>query len=284
MTAPLELRYRRLLAVYPVAHRRAYEEEMVAVLMAAAEPGQRRPDLREAANLLWSGLAARLGLGVRELRSAGWRDAAAMAGLISAVLLAAVACRRLVLGLQYLQRYGDPMRSFGVDGGLLIDVAARSAAWVAVLVAMLLAARRTAVGLAVIALLVEVAAIVVWLPGQESRVIRMSWAPILALLTVALLALSRRGRPATAVVRRRGLQRVPVATRRRLLVLVAPVLAVPVAQRWLEQAVAITLAPTVTPGMVGVDVLMMVGIPLLAFALAVAVLHLQENGGVSLTA
>lgn len=334
MTAPLEVRYRRLLAVYPAAHRRAYEEEMVGVLMAGAEPGQRRPDLREAADLLWSGLVARLSRGAQELRTAGWRDAAAVAGLISAVLLAAVASRRLIVGLESILRYGDPMRAFGIDGGLLIDAAARSVAWVAVPVAVLLAARRTAVALAVVALLVEVAAIVVWLPSQEFRAIRMSWAPVLALLTVALLVLSRRARPVTATLSRlgssllgggvllavlavltvsllgpgqppvrilgligvadvllvaagaallAGLQRIPVRVRRRLLVLLAPVFAVPVAQQWLEQLMSLNLARSVTPGIVVVDVLLMAGVPLLAFALAAAAVHLRETVTISLT-
>lgn len=329
MTAPLEVQYRRLLAVYPAAHRRAYEEEMVGVLMAGAEPGQRRPALGEAADLLWAGFVARLGRDARGLRTPEWRDAAAVVSLIGVVLLAAVACRRLVFGLQYLRRDADPMRAFGVDGGLLIDVAARSVAWLAVLVAVLLAARRTAVALGVVALLVEAAAIVMWLPDQEFRAVRMSWAPVLALLTVALLLLSRRDRPAVATLGRRGsmlvagglvlaavgavllrwwqlplqilglitvtdallvtagalllagLQRIPAATRRRILVLLAPVLAVPVAQRAVEQAIDIAAARFVTPGIIAVDVLMMAGIPLLAFGLAAAALQLLESDTVT---
>jgi hypothetical protein len=39
----------------------------------------------------------------------------------------------------------------------------------------------------------------------------------------------------------------------------------------------------VTPGIVVVDVLMMAGIPLLAFAFAVAVLHLREGVKVTVT-
>jgi hypothetical protein len=329
MTAPLELRYRRLLAVYPAAHRKAYEEEMVGVLMAGAEPGQLRPALGEAIDLLWSGLVARLGRGAQGMRSAVWRDAAAVAGLIGVVLLAAVACRRLIFAVHYTRVSGDPMRHFGIDGGLLIDVAARSAAWLAVLVAVLLAPRRTAIALAVVALLVELAAIAVWLPGQEFRGIRMSWAPALALLTIALLVLSRRGRPATAILGRRGLTlitagfaltgagvvlaqwwrmpaqilglitvidalliaagalllaalwRITPQIRRRALVLLAPMAMVPYAQRVLEQAIGISWARFVTPGMVVTDVLLMIGLPALAFGLAVAALHARENLRVS---
>ncbi|GAA3905046.1 hypothetical protein [Actinoplanes auranticolor] len=331
MTAPLEIQYRRLLAVYPSAHRRAYEEEMVGVLMEGAEPGQRRPALGEAADLLRAGILARLGRGAQALRTSAWRDAAAVAGLIGAVLLTAIACRRLIFGLLYARESGDPMRAFGVDGGLLIDVAARSVAWLAVVVAVLLAARRTATALAVVAVLVEITAVAVWLPSQEFRAIRMSWALALALLTVALLVLSRHGRPAVAILGRRGgavltgglvlaavsalllplwptppqilglvtvpdalllaagamllagLQRIPAGIRRRILVLLAPLLAVPVAQRQLEQAIDITFARSVTPGIVVVDVLMMAGVPLLAFALAAAALHLREGITVTVT-
>jgi hypothetical protein len=329
MTAPLELRYRRLLAVYPAAHRQAYEEEMVGVLMAGAGPDQRHPALGEAVNLLWSGLVARLGRGRQGMRGAAWRDAAAVAALISVVLLTAVAGRRLFLGVVYFREYGDPMRHFGLDGGLLIDVAARSVAWLAVLVALALAARRTAVALAVVALLVEIAAIVVWLPGQEFRVIRMSWAPALGLLTIGLLLLSRRGRPVTAILGRRGLsliaaalvltaggaaplqgwrmsaqilglitvtdamllvagglllagfRPIPAPARRRTLALLAPVGTILYAQRVLEQAIGINSARVVTPGMVLADVLIMVGLPALAFGPAAAAVHARENLRVS---
>ncbi|MEU8232146.1 hypothetical protein AB0C12_21390 [Actinoplanes sp. NPDC048967] len=331
MTAPLEIRYRRLLAIYPPAHRHAYEEEMVTVLMEGAAPGQRRPALGEAVDLLRAGLLARLGRGAQGLRTSAWRDAAAVAALLGAVLLTAIAGRRLIVGLLYARESGDPMRAFGLDGGLLIDVAARSLAWLAVVVALLLAARRTATALTIVAVLVEIAAIAVWLPSQEFRAVRMSWALVAALLTVALLVLSRQGRPATVILGRRGgallaaglvlaaagafslpwwsippqilglvtvpdalllaagamllagLHRIPAGIRRRILVLLAPLLAVPVAQRQLEQAIDISLARSVTPGIVVVDVLLMTGVPLLAFALAAAALHLRENITVTIT-
>ena len=58
--AALERSYRRLLAWYPRGFRREHEEEMLAVLLAGARPGQRRPGLAEAVNLILSGLGARL--------------------------------------------------------------------------------------------------------------------------------------------------------------------------------------------------------------------------------
>jgi hypothetical protein len=56
----LERGYRRLLAFYPRAYRRARGEEIVAVLMACAADGQRRPGIGEAASLMRGGTLARL--------------------------------------------------------------------------------------------------------------------------------------------------------------------------------------------------------------------------------
>ena len=61
-SADLERRYRRLLAGYPRAFRREHEQEILAVLMAGADEGQRRPPLGEAANLIEHALWMRLGL------------------------------------------------------------------------------------------------------------------------------------------------------------------------------------------------------------------------------
>jgi hypothetical protein len=62
--ARLERAYRRLLAWYPRAFRREYGPEIVAVLMAGARGGQRRPGLAESADLIRSGLRMRLRPGV----------------------------------------------------------------------------------------------------------------------------------------------------------------------------------------------------------------------------
>ena len=73
----LERRYRRLLAWYPVEHRRAYGEEMIGVLMAAAPGGARRPGLAGAADLIRGGLTARFRACVRWLADTDWPDALA---------------------------------------------------------------------------------------------------------------------------------------------------------------------------------------------------------------
>jgi hypothetical protein len=56
----LERRYRRLLACYPAAFRREHEQEILSVLMAGAEEGQRWPRLAEADDLLRSAISMRL--------------------------------------------------------------------------------------------------------------------------------------------------------------------------------------------------------------------------------
>ena len=56
----LERAYRRLLAWYPRKFRRENEQEILAVLIAGAPHGQRRPGLAEAADLIRSGLWLRL--------------------------------------------------------------------------------------------------------------------------------------------------------------------------------------------------------------------------------
>jgi hypothetical protein len=56
----LERRYRSLLALYPKAFRREHEQEMLAVLMAAAREGQERPRLAESADLVRSAIFMRV--------------------------------------------------------------------------------------------------------------------------------------------------------------------------------------------------------------------------------
>jgi hypothetical protein len=58
--ADLERRYRGLLACYPAAFRHEHGQEILSVLMAGAEEGQRWPRLAEAADLLRSAIYMRL--------------------------------------------------------------------------------------------------------------------------------------------------------------------------------------------------------------------------------
>lgn len=63
----LERRYARLLACYPRGFRHEHEQEILAVLMAGAAEGQRRPRLGETANLIRYALWMRLGLSRGEI-------------------------------------------------------------------------------------------------------------------------------------------------------------------------------------------------------------------------
>jgi hypothetical protein len=56
----LERRYRRWLAMYPKSFRAEHEDAMVGVLLDGAEPGQTRPRIGEALNLLAHGSARRM--------------------------------------------------------------------------------------------------------------------------------------------------------------------------------------------------------------------------------
>ena len=320
MTA-LELRYRRLLSVYPADHRQFYEPEMLAVLMAGARSGQRFPAPAEVLDLLRGGLAARLGRGVRA--AAAWRDAAGIAGFLGAVVLMAVAGRRLVFGLHQIFTYGETLRAFGVPGGLLLDVTLRFAAWLAVVVAALCGARRTAAALGLVAAAVELGAIVAWMPLEWWRPFRVSWSPVLTVLVVACLLVTARSRPAGAAPSRRsalrlggavllvavalrrsgwfgyagddsllatvlallgaaalvvgGLRLVPADVRRRVLVLIAPVALVPVAQRLMARQTGLTWAFHATPAMVAAELVVVIGVPLAALALGVALLRIRER-------
>lgn len=60
--AALERWYRRLVACYPRSFRRQNTEEIVAVLLATADDGCRRPSLAETADLLRGAVRAHLGL------------------------------------------------------------------------------------------------------------------------------------------------------------------------------------------------------------------------------
>jgi hypothetical protein len=55
----LERRYRRLLKCFPARYRREHEQEILAVLMAGAKEGQRRPGLADSADLVMSAIFMR---------------------------------------------------------------------------------------------------------------------------------------------------------------------------------------------------------------------------------
>jgi hypothetical protein len=88
----LERGYRRLLAWYPRSFRRDQEDEMLAVLMAGARPGQRRPGLLETADLITGALMMRLLRALRRWRASWrWADGLAVFSLLAPVFVAVVA-------------------------------------------------------------------------------------------------------------------------------------------------------------------------------------------------
>jgi len=97
-SAALERRYRRLLAWYPHRFRRQQEEEMLAVLMAGAAKGQRRPGLRETADVLRSALGMRLSRALRLGReNRRWTDALALFSVLAPVFVVMVALLEVAL-------------------------------------------------------------------------------------------------------------------------------------------------------------------------------------------
>ncbi|MFI6064216.1 hypothetical protein ACIA47_02945 [Micromonospora sp. NPDC051227] len=139
----LERRYRRLLAVYPWEHRRVYEDEMLAVLLAGARPGQRRPAAADVRNLVGAGLRARLRVGARGFTEPSWADAATVTGLLAGVVLLALAGKAL------LDQVIHPSLPPGYEPGGpdLVDWL-RVAGWAGVCAAVLVGWRWAAAGLA----------------------------------------------------------------------------------------------------------------------------------------
>jgi hypothetical protein len=88
--AGLERGYRRLLACYPRAYRREYEDEILAVLLACARDGQQRPGLAAAADLVKGAMRMRLWPAARPprtVRAAAWLMCAAAAAQLAYLII-----------------------------------------------------------------------------------------------------------------------------------------------------------------------------------------------------
>jgi hypothetical protein len=94
----LEASYRRLLRCYPAWYRGQHEEEMLGVLMTAARPGQRRPGVRESADLLWSALKIRIRAVLRGADSQPWADALTQFGVLLPLLMVVLRVTELCVG------------------------------------------------------------------------------------------------------------------------------------------------------------------------------------------
>ena len=112
-TGGLEDAYRRLLRRYsPPMYRRRHEEEILGVLMAAAQPGQRRPGARESADLVWSALKIRIRIVTRSAGSEPWAAALALTGVLLPLLMV------LLKLTEFLDRGGQ--YGFGSPADILI--------------------------------------------------------------------------------------------------------------------------------------------------------------------
>jgi hypothetical protein len=115
----LEGGYRRLLRWYPASYRERHEEEILGVMMAAAQPGQRRPGAGESADLLWSALKIRIRMTLGGADSQPWADALALAGVLLPLLMLLLRLTEFLdRGVQYA--FGTPadllMGAYGEPG------------------------------------------------------------------------------------------------------------------------------------------------------------------------
>jgi hypothetical protein len=176
----LEDRYRRLLRWYPADHRRAHEDEMLGVLLAAAEPGQTRPAVRDAFDLARGGLWVRL----RRAPQAGWRDAAALLGVLAPLVLLTGSMRYALQAVVLFPQI-RAAAAHGVSWTSMYYSAPAQLLWVVVAAAALCGARRTTTATALVAIVVVIAGF----PGYDNAGATAIAPLLLAVITVgALLA------------------------------------------------------------------------------------------------
>jgi hypothetical protein len=172
---PLEGRYRRLLALYPAEHRRKHQDEMLGVLMTGARAGQRRPGLRDTADLIWGALLIRLRPARRGTAWPLWRDALAV---VSVLLPLSVLAYTTLLRVSLLAtaRAGSPIFDAGAraDAGFL-------GGWLLVTILALLRLRRTAA--------LAAAALLIWLAYSSSQDPNWSYVDAPSMLALGALGL-----------------------------------------------------------------------------------------------
>ncbi|GAA4578305.1 hypothetical protein GCM10023176_53940 [Micromonospora coerulea] len=184
---------------------------MLAVLLADARPGQRRPRVADTANLIGAGLRARLRVSARGFTEPAWADASAVTGVLVALVLFALAGNTLLDQLVPDPSLPPPPRPVGPD---LVDWL-RVAGWAGVTVSALVGLRWIAAGLAWAGVAGWAVLVAPGVVDQPTYVV--DTLPQLALAVVAAAALT------VPAPRRRA---VPVLGARRLVVLVLAALAV----------------------------------------------------------
>ncbi len=166
-----EIRYRRLLALYPAEFRREYEEEMLGVLMADPRPGP-----GQVSDLLRGAVTARL----RQPFAARheWRRAARVVQLFGAILMLAVSVR-LVVGTAMSSTYpGAP--AFTLDTVTIV----RLTGWTMVVIAAVLGARLFGLAGAITGLAGEIASPAQYYAETPATVLHVFW-----LITAAAVVL-----------------------------------------------------------------------------------------------
>lgn len=119
--AALERRYRRLLAWYPRPFRAERQDEILAVLMAGAEQGQRRPRLTEAADLIKNAVVMRLFPGRSGPERRDLADGLAVFSLVAPLFLLAVGILQVALPYHMpadplmLRGFGRPVEVGGMS-------------------------------------------------------------------------------------------------------------------------------------------------------------------------
>jgi hypothetical protein len=120
-SAALERGYRRLLAAYPRPFRAEREDEILAVLMAGAEQGQRRPRLTEAVDLIKNAVVLRLFPGRSGPERRDLADGLAVFSLVAPLFLLAADVLQVALpyhmpaGPLMLRVFGRPMEIGGMS-------------------------------------------------------------------------------------------------------------------------------------------------------------------------
>ena len=187
MERDLEGGYRRLMAAYPQGYRHEYEDEMVGVLLSAATPGQRRPGVRERADLIANALAVRLRGVAGGRHDERWRQAARAMQAVVVMLLLIATVRRAVLGGVYGMHWE-------------VQDILRPALWAVTLTVLLSGWRRVTVLAAVAAAAVEVVHVAPIYTFSPSQVLMSSWLVVSALLVAVLSGWLATG-PPTALPR-----------------------------------------------------------------------------------
>jgi hypothetical protein len=187
-TDPLERRYRRLLGCYPADYRARYDEEMIGVLMSASAPEQRRPDPREALNLVASGLRTRLRMAASGVRTPAWRAAFIVFAYLGAAAITAISTYSQII------RGDDPYLLALVvgphwsRGGIALSIG-----WALVALAVALGRTRIAAIGAALDVVGQLTVVALLYPNNPAAVVNEWWRVVLAIFAAAALLAVFRG-------------------------------------------------------------------------------------------